>query len=93
MIPQGYKYTELGIIPEEWEVLPLSALGEIYSGGTPDTTNPKFWNGEILWCTPSDITSLSSNYISDTENKITEDGLKKSSAIILPNSMHSCNNW
>lgn len=84
MIPQGYKHTELGVIPQEWEILPLSALGEIYSGGTPDTTNPKFWNGEILWCTPSDITSLSSNYISDTEGKITEEGLKKSSAIILP---------
>ncbi len=83
-IPQGYKHTELGIIPQEWEILSLSALGEIYSGGTPDTTNPKFWDGEILWCTPSDITSLSSNYISDTEGKITEEGLKKSSAIILP---------
>ncbi len=84
MIPQGYKHTELGIIPQEWEILPLSALGRIYSGGTPDTTNPKFWNGEILWCTLSDITSLSSNYISDTETKITEEGLKRSPAIILP---------
>ena len=57
-IPQGYKATVLGIIPQEWEVRLLNYLGAIYSGGTPDTEIAEYWNGNIAWCTPSDITKL-----------------------------------
>lgn len=83
-VPQRYKRSSLGIIPQEWQIMPLSALGEIYSGGTPSTDNPTFWNGDVLWCTSSDVTNLSTNYICNTENKITTTGLIKSSAILLP---------
>ena len=83
-IPQGYKTTPLGIIPQEWEVEPLHYLGQIYSGGTPDTEVEEYWNGDIAWCTPSDITKLTTKYIECTDVKITDRGLKESSATLLP---------
>lgn len=83
-IPQGYKATPLGIIPQEWKVEPLYYLGQIYSGGTPDTEVEEYWNGDIAWCTPSDITKLDTKYIESTDVKITVKGLKESSATLLP---------
>lgn len=83
-IPVGYKDSPLGIIPQEWEVKPLCYFGEIYSGGTPDTEVSEYWNGDIAWCTPTDITKLETKYIDKTEVRITEKGLKESSATLLP---------
>ena len=83
-IPHGYKATALGIIPQEWEVSSLDYFGDIYSGGTPDTEVAEYWNGDIAWCTPSDITKLDTKYIESTEVKITAKGLKESSATLLP---------
>lgn len=83
-IPVGYKDSPLGIIPVEWEVKPLYHFGEIYSGGTPNTEVAEYWNGNIAWCTPSDITRLNTKYIESTETRITEKGLKESSATLLP---------
>ena len=83
-IQAGYKDSSVGVIPQEWEVRRLSDLGEVYSGGTPDTENEEYWDGDILWCTPSDITSLQTKYIYNTNKRITTKGLKHSSAILLP---------
>lgn len=83
-VPIGYKETSLGIIPKEWEVKPLNYFGEIYSGGTPNTEISEYWNGDISWCTPSDVTKLTTKYIWNTEVKITKKGLKESSAKLLP---------
>jgi type I restriction enzyme S subunit len=70
---------------EEWTEKRLIELAEIRSGGTPSTHQSEFWNGEIPWCTPTDITALAGNkYISETERSITEKGLKASSAEALP---------
>lgn len=75
------KYEE---IPEEWDLKRLDDIGQIIGGGTPDSTITEYWNGEILWAVPTDITKLSSNFISDTERKITKKGLTESSAKLLP---------
>ena len=90
-IPQGYKQTELGIIPEDWEVKTIASLGDIVGGGTPSTTISEYWDGDIAWCTPSDITSTDGKYIFKTERCITEKGLKNSAATVLPtNSILLC---
>ena len=78
------RQTELGCVPEDWEVVELEKVAEIKSGGTPSTNRSEFWNGHILWCTPTDITSLSGIYLSDTNRKITEMGLNNSAAELLP---------
>lgn len=72
-------------IPRDWEFKELSSVGKISSGGTPDTTNEIYWNGNINWCTPTDITKLNgSKYIGETIVKISDKGLKSSSATLLP---------
>lgn len=91
-IPQGYKPSPLGIIPEDWEVKRLGKVGEVFSGGTPNTEIQEYWNGNIDWCTPTDITLLNGAvYIERTALKITDLGLKSSSAVLLPpNSIIVC---
>ncbi|MDF1579020.1 MAG: restriction endonuclease subunit S, partial [Desulfobulbales bacterium] len=69
----------------EWEVKRLGELANIQSGGTPSTTQPHFWDGDILWCTPTDITGLSGfKYLDGTSRKISLQGLKGSSAEMIP---------
>ncbi len=69
----------------EWELKRVDMLAEIRNGGTPSTSNPRYWNGNIPWCTPTDITSLNlGKYLTETERCITESGFKMSSAEIIP---------
>lgn len=68
----------------DWEVKTLGECVTILQGGTPSTSNPLYWGGDIVWVTPSEITKLHSMYISDSERKITHAGLVNSSATIVP---------
>ena len=69
----------------EWEVKPLGELGDIRSGGTPSTSQPHLWDGDIPWSTPSDITGLQrGKYLSETARTISAAGLRASSAEMIP---------
>jgi type I restriction enzyme S subunit len=81
-VKQGYKETEVGVIPEDWEVKKLGDVGEIVGGGTPSSFNSEYWNGKINWFTPTEIGFR--KYVSSSKRKISESGLKNSSARILP---------
>ena len=71
-------------IPDNWEWVRLSQIGEIISGGTPKTTNLKYWqNGDIPWITPADMKNVS-KYISKGARNITKAGLTSSSARLMP---------
>ena len=63
---------------DKWFEKRIEELAEIVNGGTPSTKNPKYWNGDIAWCTPTDITNTSTKYISKTEKTITKEGLQNS---------------
>lgn len=68
-----------------WKTKSLGELAEIRSGGTPSTKDQAAWNGDIPWCTPTDITSLNGEkYISKTQKYITQHGLKTSAAELIP---------
>lgn len=69
---------------KKWKETAIGEMGEVSSGGTPDSSKDIFWGGNVLWATPTDITALKSRYISDTERKITEQGLIESAAKLLP---------
>lgn len=84
MVKKGYKQTEVGVIPEDWDIKHLDDFGTIVGGGTPSTSVKEYWEGNIAWCTPSDITSTNGNYISKTERNITLKGIKYSAATMLP---------
>lgn len=91
MVKQGYKETEIGVIPEEWELKHLNDFGDVISGGTPTTSVKEYWDGNVAWCTPSDITSTKGKYIFKTDRYITNQGLRNSAATILPkNSILLC---
>jgi len=69
----------------EWDVNRLEELAEIRSGGTPSTTQSQFWDGDVVWCTPTDITGLKGfKYLGDTGRRISQLGLRSSSAEIVP---------
>lgn len=69
---------------EPWAALRVSDLGSILSGGTPKTSVAEYWDGEILWATPTDITKNSVKNINSTSRTISGAGLKSSSANLLP---------
>lgn len=52
---QGYKQTEIGVIPEDWECVSLNNVCTFIGGGTPSKNVPQFWNGNIPWISSSDI--------------------------------------
>lgn len=84
MVVDNYKPT-IKINPE-WEMVELGdeKYFNIESGGTPDSDNITFWNGDVLWATLADLPA--NDFISilfNTKRKITELGLKKSSAKLL----------
>ncbi|CEQ15096.1 restriction endonuclease subunit S [Paraclostridium sordellii] len=80
-----FKKTEVGEIPVDWRVKKLEQVTDIVNGGTPDTREETYWkNGNIKWATPTDITRNNKKYILETEKSITEEGLKNSSATLLP---------
>ena len=68
----------------EWKTYKLGDVAQIIGGGTPSTTKEEYWNGEIGWLTPRDLTGYSFKYISKGERNITEEGLKNSSARLMP---------
>ena len=59
----------------------LSRIAKTYSGGTPSKEKQEYWNGNILWASPKDMKEF---YLSDTEDKITEMGLKNSATTLAP---------
>ena len=74
-------------LPKGWRWVKLSGkhgIAEIVNGSTPATDEPSFWNGDILWATPTDLGKLKSIYIDDTERKITQAGLESCSTKLLP---------
>lgn len=77
--------SELGLIPEGWQVQPIGEAVQTMGGGTPSTRSPEFWeDGAVTWFVPSDLTRASSMYIFDSEKKITQKGLESSSARLFP---------
>lgn len=64
-----------------WEEKKLREIGNFIGGGTPNTTNPEYWDGEILWYTPTEIKN---GRLKSSNRKITEQGLRNSSAKLLP---------
>ena len=68
----------------EWVETKISKTGKVVSGGTPDTDNKDFWDGNINWITPTDVTALVNRFVYKTARTITTLGVANSSATILP---------
>lgn len=68
----------------EYREYKLEELGEIVGGSTPSTKNENYYNGNISWITPKDLTDLKGRFINEGERNITEEGYKSTSTKLLP---------
>ena len=75
---------------DDWEQRKLSNIADIVGGGTPSTSNPEYWDGDIDWYTPAEIGEQIFAY--GSVRKITKEGLIHSSAKILPANSIQCGN-
>ena len=69
---------------EDWEDKTIGDIFTIKGGGTPSTKEPSYWNGDIAWTSPRDLSIAKSLYMFSTERSITELGLAKVSSGLLP---------
>lgn len=76
-----FKQTEIGLIPEDWEVVTISKIAETSSGGTPSRSINRYYNGNIRWITTSE---LKDSRIYDSIEHITEEAVQNSSAKMFP---------
>lgn len=68
----------------DWTQATLGEVAQVVGGGTPNTKQPNYWGGDILWLTPGELTKREGQVITSTERTISEAGLKGSSAKMLP---------
>lgn len=73
---------DLENLPEGWKEKSFTEFVKLSGGGTPDTNNATFWNGDIPFFTPADVSS--GYYSIQTEKTITDEGLKNSSTKLYP---------
>ncbi len=79
---ERFKESEVGRVPEEWEVVRLGDVADDFvGGGTPSTSNPDYWNGKISWMTSAHI---SGRVVTSGQRYITEKGLNESSTHLVP---------
>lgn len=71
-------------VPEGWKKKKISDVCETVGGGTPSTKVSEYWDGDITWVVPTDITKNDCLALLDSERKITEKGLRESSAKMVP---------
>ena len=66
----------------KYPLVKLNSVAEIISGGTPDTTRPEYWNGDIPWLSVTDFNNQD-RYVYSAKKNITEAGLKNSNTVLL----------
>ena len=78
LFPDRLVDSELGQIPEGWEVQQIGEVVKTYGGGTPRTKNPEYWeNPKHYWATPKDLSGQEMPILLDTDRKISDAGREK----------------
>jgi len=71
-------------LPVDWVSKHIKELGTLFSGSTPSTANRSYWDGDVVWVTPNDLSKLKTRYFFDSFRRITHKGLSGCSATLLP---------
>ena len=83
-VRRGYKQTEVGVIPEDWDTVRLTSIAKLESGHTPSRHFPEYWKGDVPWISLHDTDNLDVAEIQNTAQTIGTLGLEHSSARLLP---------
>ena len=84
-LPTRFVDSEIGDVPDGWEVKAIGDVVTTMGGGTPNTKNPEYWDGgEHCWVTPKDMSRLSHPVLLDTKRHITEAAVNSISSGMLP---------
>lgn len=84
-LPTTFTDSDLGPVPEGWEVKPIGDVVTVKGGATPSTKAPEYWDGGVhCWATPKDMSRLVHPILLDTERRITDAGLSCISSGLLP---------
>lgn len=84
LFSDSFQDSSLGKIPKGWRVYPVGEVVEVGGGSTPSTKEPGYWDGQIHWATPKDLSVLHSPVLLDTERRITEAGLEQIGSRVYP---------
>ncbi|WP_461786382.1 restriction endonuclease subunit S [Prosthecobacter sp.] len=84
LFPASFQDSSLGPISHGWEVCPLSEKIQLLSGGTPKTSEPAYWDGDIPWYSLRDAPSETDVWVIHTGKHITKLGIANSAAQIFP---------
>lgn len=74
----------LGNIPTHWEFKPLKSICQIINGSTPKSGIAEFWDGDINWITPTDLSQKSGLFITESARKITLAGYNSCGTTLVP---------
>ncbi len=77
------KETEIGPIPEGWDVATIAQVGKVVTGKTPSRDNPDDWGDDFDFITPTDITS-DEKYVSSVSRRISKIGAARFGTMIIP---------
>ncbi|WP_164926902.1 restriction endonuclease subunit S [Chlorobaculum tepidum] len=83
LFPDCLVDSELGEIPEGWEIGSFADVVEIIGGSTPKTSVSEYWGGDIPWFSVVDTPASSDVFVVQTEKSITQSGLNESSARLI----------
>ena len=69
---------------EGWHLTTVGAVANVVVGGTPKTSVPEYWGGDIAWVTPVDVTAAATPWLSTTKRSVTQHGIDNSAARVVP---------
>ena len=83
-IDQDYVVIKEAQVLGEWSELSIGEISDVVGGGTPSTKEPENFDGNIPWLTPRDLSKQHERYVSRGKRNLSEQGLARSSATMLP---------
>jgi type I restriction enzyme S subunit len=83
LFPDSFEESEFGAVPKGWATISFRDSINVIGGGTPKTSVPEYWGGDIPWFSVVDAPGASDVFVVDTEKHITEAGLNGSSTKLL----------
>jgi type I restriction enzyme S subunit len=84
LFPDSFEDSELGEIPKGWDATSFTDNIEVIGGGTPKTSKPEYWDGDIPWFSVVDTPADGEVFVISTKQTVTQSGIDNSSARILP---------